>query len=419
MGRDDQVDKTRLAAHWQAMVNTTEALAFNRYLRFMESIFTGDRSLPLAGNDAYRVLQVATEAFVMVNCGVMGPLRTLDGGSDRDDLAGSDLSFPTNGLDAVFAEAGLARIPGGESLLPYLAVIRTKLPGLDVKLTPFEPTADQLSACYGILQKKLAHPCLLELIWSYWHEEGMLVQTVNAVGTRFRSVRGALLQDPLARLEVDPLRPLSNLLWGFVQDEQRRLSVARRNYEYDHHYGLRLEGPAVRPTTRMDTRSKFPGAFHDLLRLCTTFYKQDDDTTLKADAVPTLNALREVHLMLAEGQHNQFGDLTSTARIEMLVQQWLLARPELREFLPNGASVAYPELWMGRVEAMKTLQGWTDTSVLHFRNLGVFGEQILLGIRWGFRSDVQPSQAANWARFFRPQIQGYVHAYQAVAGIQL
>ena len=33
---------------------------------------------------------------------------------------------------------------------------------------------------------------------------------------------------------------------------------------------------------------------------------------------------------------------------------------------------------MERVDAMKTLQGWTDISVLHFRDLGVFGEQILL-----------------------------------------
>ena len=38
---------------------------------------------------------------------------------------------------------------------------------------------------------------------------------------------------------------------------------------------------------------------------------------------------------------------------------------------------------MDRVDAMKKLQGWTDTSVLHFRNLGVFGEQILLSIRYG------------------------------------
>ena len=31
---------------------------------------------------------------------------------------------------------------------------------------------------------------------------------------------------------------------------------------------------------------------------------------------------------------------------------------------------------MDRVDAMKKLQGWTDTSVLHFRNLAIFGEQV-------------------------------------------
>ena len=107
-----------------------------------------------------------------------------------------------------------------------------------------------------------------------------------------------------------------------------------------------------------------------------------------ADGFPVLNALKEVHLILSQGAHNQFGDLPSTARIEMLMQQWLLARPEFREFLPTRIMVAYPEPWMDRVDAMKKLQGWTDTSVLHFRNLGMFGEQILLSIRYGDWNDV-------------------------------
>ncbi len=38
---------------------------------------------------------------------------------------------------------------------------------------------------------------------------------------------------------------------------------------------------------------------------------------------------------------------------------------------------------MDRVDAMKRLQGWTDVSVQHFHDLAVFGEQILLGIRFG------------------------------------
>ncbi len=39
--------------------------------------------------------------------------------------------------------------------------------------------------------QKLTEPCLLELIWSYWHEEGMLVQTMNAISLRFQNRRGA------------------------------------------------------------------------------------------------------------------------------------------------------------------------------------------------------------------------------------
>jgi hypothetical protein len=439
-------------AHWQAIVNSTERLSFNHYLRFMDMIFCGDRdlrglaafeqgrfgqkearnktlrqirSLPFLDSDAYRVLKVATEAFVMVNCGIMASPRPFDDALDRGLFERRDLPFPTSGLDTAFASDYLERFAGGAAgatTLPYLAVIRRKLPDIDIRLTPFEtePEPGVLSECHGILQEKLTNPCLLELIWSYWHEEGMLVQTTNAITRRFQNVRGAAAQDPLANLEIDPLRPLNNFLWGYLQDEQHRLTVVRRNYEYDHHYGLRLAGRAVQGLQAADTRSKFLEAFHNLLRLCAVFYRQDDDTTVKADAFPVLNALKEVHLILTEGQHNQFGDLPSTARIEMLMQEWLLARPEFREFLPTRIMVAYPEPWMDRVDAMKKLQGWTDTSVLHFRNLGVFGEQILLGIRWGFWSDVQePVQAFNWARMFRPQIQGYIHAYRAVAGVDL
>ena len=136
-----------------------------------------------------------------------------------------------------------------------------------------------------------------------------------------------------------------------------------------------------------------------------------------ADGFPMLNALqRGAHLILSQGAHNQFGDLPSTARIEMLMQQWLLARPEFREFLPTRIMVAYPEPWMDRVDAMKKLQGWTDVSVLHFRNLGMFGEQVSLSIRYGAWSDVNdPVQAANWARFWRPEVQGYIAAFRAVS----
>src|SRR5262249_45607744 len=154
-------------------------------------------------------------------------------------------------------------------------------------------------------------------------------------------------------------------------------------YEYDHHYGLTLEGKAVPELRTADSRSKFLETFHNLLALAWAFHKQDDDMTVKADAHPVLNALRDNHMLLTEGAHNQFGDLPSTARIEMLMQQWLLARPEFREVLPTRIMVAYPEPWMDRVDAMKKLQNWSDTSVLHFHHLAKYGEQILLSIRYG------------------------------------
>ena len=82
--------------------------------------------------------------------------------------------------------------------------------------------------------------------------------------------------------------------------------------------------------------------------------------------------------------------------------------------------VPYPESWMEAVDAMKTLQGWTDTSVIHFRDLAVFGEQILLSVRYGtWATQTNPMAAVAWARFWRQEVQGYIHAYRAVTGVDL
>jgi hypothetical protein len=425
---------------WGAIRASTEGMRFDAFNAFMDELFCGPnaagtrpaekqrlndllkrRFLPFTDTDAYRLLKAATEAFVMVNCGVI-PVEDGVGGTSEavGVLADFRAWLDRRDLPRPGAFPRYLEDVEGVRMLPYLAIIRRKLP--DVPIGQATPSAGGAEAelCDEFIRDKLRNPCLLELIWSYWHEEAMLVQTMNAVTRRFQNVRGALDPDPLANLEVNPLRPLNNLLWGVIQDEQHRLTVARRNAEYDHHYGLRLEGRAVAGFRGADTRSKFVEAFHHLLRLCTEFYKQDDDTTVKADAFGVLNALKEVHLILSQGAHSQFGDLPATARTEMLMQQWLLARPEFREFLPTRAMVAYPEPWMDRVDAMKKLQGWSDTSVIHFHNLAVFGEQVLLAIRYGAWSTVfEPTQAFNFARFWRPQIQGYIHAYRAATGVEL
>ena len=175
--------------------------------------------------------------------------------------------------------------------------------------------------------------------------------------------------------------------------------------------------PRLRPA---DRRSKFLEAFHRLLHDAAVFYDRSANLTVRADAFPLLNTLREVHLLLAEGAHNQFRDLTWTARGEMLIQQWLLSRGEMQEFLRGRQSVPFAEPWMGTVDSLKRLMGWSDTPVTHFHDLAVRGERILLSIRYHNWNDAtSEDEARGWAAFFRSEIQRYIHAYQAVTGVDL
>jgi hypothetical protein len=432
---------------WVVIKKSTEALSFENYQRCMDLVLcrakpgskeeskrkeailengrnlTKERFLPFTDMDAYRLLKVATEAFMMVNCGV----RLKEFEFELDD---SDYISRRIGVNLTQQQIGklwgkyLQKVNGDvDQTIPYLKMVKDNLKGEVLKARIFaamEDDKDEPEGCHGILMNKLSNPCMLELIWSYFHEEGMLVQTMNAICRRFQNIRGPGEKEPLAMFEVDPLRPLNNLLWGWIQDEQHRLSVRRRAFEYDHHYGFRLYGKVIPKMQTADSRSKFLEAYNNLLYLCARFFREDDDTTVVADGFPVLNALKEVHFILAEGAHNQFHDLPATSRMEMLMMEWILARQEFREFLPSRVMVDYPEPWMDRVDAMKSIQGWTDVPVMHFRDLGVHGEQILLSIRFGaWSKEGEAENAANWARFWRPQIQNYMHAYRAITGVDL
>lgn len=369
---------------------------------------------PLHGVDAYELLKVATEAFLLMECGVF-----------IEELF--DGEVPTG------TAAGLEEARLGEAV--SLTEIRTELESyleshLGVKILPFlkrivdgalrDEALVNSPYCVGIQKSSLTCPCMIELIWSYWHEENMLVQTLNAISLRFQNRLRNRAADPLRHLELDPLRPLNNLLWGFIQDEHHRLTLARRAYEYDHHYGITLLGKAAPLLMPADSRSKFLESFHTLLNRCSVFYKEQANTMIIPDGFPLLNALKETNLLMAEGMHNQYGDLPWTARVEMLVMQWLLARPEIRDFLRGRPMVPHAEGWMAQVDAMKSLQGWVDTSATHYRNLASFGEQVLLSVRFGeWNDEVSDEVAKGWATYWKPEIQGYIHSYRAVTGVDL
>lgn len=75
---------------------------------------------------------------------------------------------------------------------------------------------------------------------------------------------------------------------------------------------------------------------------------------------------------------------------------------------------------MHSVESMRKLQGWGDTNTFQFWQLATMGEQIVSSIRWGdWNSINDPANAANWATFFRPEIQAYIHSYRAVTGVDV
>ena len=453
--RPNATPATNDIALWVSIWKGTESLKFENFNRFVSFLLCGEgnidsfladesqrreilrlnrrRSLPFTDTDSYRFLKVASEAFVMSQCAVLldqlnfnsRDLRELEkrlvlrnGPKSPEAIQAFWLQYlrEANGID--------------NQILPYFSIVLNKLSDQSIKRRDIgdmfiniignRDNPDRVAErCTGIISEKLTRPCFIELIWSYWMEEAMLVQSLNAISQRFQNIKRNT-KDPLANLAIAPLRLLNNLLWGYIQDEQHRLTVVRRNYEYDHQYGISLQGKAIPNFHSVDSRPKFLDAFHQLLHLTIAFYKQSDDTTVIEDGFPLVNALKEVHLILSEGAHNQYGDLPVTARIEMLMQQWILARPEFREFLPTKTMTAYPEPWMDRVAAMNQIQGWTDSNLINFLNLAIFGEQLLLSIRFGDWTNTNDrNRAANWANFWREQIQGYIHAYRAVTGVDL
>lgn len=425
LGRTDE-PLTRDILLWRVIRDRTAAVRFENYATFVDRLFTDGHAAderaegmladPRSGakscfphvgrRDAYRALRIATEAFLMQEAGLVP--------KDEDAL---DPKVERNWQR--LRHHYLKRL-GNEmqEMLPYFKTVRSQLMEIPIKGTADQDLASHGS--YGILPSSLYSPCMIELIWTYWHEESGLIQALKAISLRFQNRKSARLKDPLAHMTVDPLRPINNLLWGFIEGESDRLTVSRRAHEYQHQYGLSIEGRAITRTQTVERRGKFLEGFHTLLNLCSRFYRDDDDATVYADGFPLLNSLKEVHLLLAQGAHNQYGDLPWVSRSEILIQQWLLARPEMREFLTSRIMVPYQEPWMGRLETMRTLQGWGKGSVHHFRELAIHGEQILLSIRFGHWTQITGrASAVNWAKFWRDEIQTYIHAYRALTGVDL
>ena len=422
---------TRDQALWVAIRDRTHAISFPRYFEFMQRVLEFDvrdghlpeaitqrlrsRGVGLGGMDdlrgvnAYRVLKYLTEAFLLTECGIHLDSRRRHRDFDPEEEArrlGERYSREE-------MERKLREYLGEPPQLPYIRhVIETAFP-------EYERGARHPRLPFRLFFEDISEPLLIENIHEYYLEEGMLMQTINAICHRFQNIHAMGEYDPLAKFDIDPLRRGSDLIFGLIQDTTRT-TVRRRAYEYDHFYGLTLYGRATSGIRPADSRSNFLGAFHKLLYECAVFFKDDAQTTVVPQGWNLLNALKEVHVILAQGASNQYRDLPWTARVETLMAQFILSLPSVRTFLQSPAMVPAKEAWIPQVDTMKALQGWTNTSATHFRDLAVYGEQLLLGVRFGDWIRVNDEDSAkNFARYNKEAIYGYMHAYWAATGVDL
>jgi hypothetical protein len=415
-------DPTLDQALWVAIRNRTHAISFDRYRDFISRFFesgeteefreTVTRRLRDFGNEgigvgAYQFLKYLTETFLLLECGVrIDRHRHHDAFDPGEEARRLGHSYSREEI-----ERKLQKYLGPSRQLPYITrVLKAAYPDFER-----EGRWDD-----RLLSGRINEPLLIELIHTYYLGEGMLMRTMNAICQRFKNYRGPENRDPLVNLEIDPLRRLNNLIWGYIQDEPNRLSPTRLAFEFQHEYCLTPSDRPVSGGRPAEIRSAFLESFHHLLYQSTLFFKQDFQTTVIADGYPLLNELKEVHLALAKNDGNQIGDLPWTARVDTLLIQFMLARPEMRNFLQSRVMVPYKEAWMPQVDSMKSLQGWTDVTVTHFRDLAVYSEQLLLSIRYGDWISVNDEDSAkNWARYWRQEILGYLHAYRAAVGVDL
>ena len=362
--------------------SATEARSFANYKAYVDPIVCRSRSRRGFGPDAYRRLRRATAEFLDQ---VRGPVV------DPGEVVSAYLT--------------------ADHLLPYVGA-----------LAQHSSTARDGDPCSDLDPDVLSAAFPVELIWSYWEEWGGLVQTFHHLLARFQNRRVTLGRDPLARLSFSPLKPVAEILYEFAENQISQLSVRRRDLEYRCQYGLHLLGRAVPdPGHYVESNTRFVEAWHTLLHEAHEFHRRDDDMTVNADAFPVHTALRDTHLVLAEGAVNSFTDLTFQARQEMLMMQWTLSLREVGEFLGGKPMIPYDEPWQERVDAMKTLAGWSLPSSTHFHELAVCGERLLLTVRWGAWNSiaVTTDSARNWARTWRNDIQRYIHAYRVTTGVDL
>jgi hypothetical protein len=249
---------------WFFIRRLTDRMRFAEFHEFVQPRMVGARGIDWTDTGAYELLQRLSKRFLQI---AADPQRAA--GNRRDPWYG-EISPDT-------ARAGVRRSYVSDEDLdlaqPFL--------GFDGVLTaPFDPFPDEdedldpvgrggrngnghhgdgrngddaralaARSKAPVTTFPLPNVPFVELIWAYWMDECGLAQTMNLILARFQNRRVGGGRDVLSRFNANPLLPIANLLWGFAEAEEGRLTVRRRAAEYRNMYGLPMQGKAVPPAS--------------------------------------------------------------------------------------------------------------------------------------------------------------------------
>jgi hypothetical protein len=255
-------------------------------------------------------------------------------------------------------------------------------------------------------------------------EMAMLDQGMKLICRRFQNLKTPSVRNQLENFEVSHLRPLSNLLWGYINDDGNRVSLNRRVLEYKHQYGLEVSGTAIKKMDAIDIRSTFLEQFHQFLNKLHLYYQEESNRDIKPNAYPIKYITEDLQRILQSGAHNQFSDLTIATRTDFMTIQWILSRPEMKHFINSREEIGYKEEWMGTMEALRNMQGWGNDDLNSYYECAVRGERLLLAIRYSnsittHSMENLEEKVKNWARDIKEDVMIYTHAYLSITGVDL
>lgn len=327
----------------------------------------------------------------------------------------------------------LQQIVGSDGLtLPYLNGVIERVVSNLVNIT-----ASSRTNCptWSFIKHRLESPPMYDLIWNYWMSLAGLTETMNAVVDCYRrksNERTALLSD----VRFDLLRPIGNLLSGYARDTEIPITHEEYLVELQAQYGLVLPehaGLDIQPT---QTDTSFLGALHNVIGGSGKLLRDRLNKTLSIDTHSLGRTLGNMNVRLAMGAHNQLWEVTRRIRRDMLVQQWILSRPEVTEFLRVPAMVDMKEGWMSALAAYrdrKNQQSWSTARsgnygnvsgnssqsalvVQQFHRLACKSEIMVLGARWGGWSDedLVGKSAEGWLNEVQHDIKDYISDYREV-----